>query len=222
MKYYLVFFFIFIACLFSSCRKENKNDCGKISVSYGGKTYHTIEINGQCWFRENIDIGIKVDSSCGQVENGTVEKHCYGNQDEHCMTFGGLYMWDEMMQYNDSGIVQGICPDGWHVPSSDEWDAMIAFLGGDGVAGGKMKETGTVHWHNPNTADNSSGFSALPGGARRGNTSFMNIFHVGYFWSSTSVSTSGGVMYSLTSQETLISKEYILKSYSASVRCVKN
>jgi uncharacterized protein (TIGR02145 family) len=85
-----------------------------------------------------------------------------------------------------------LCPKGWHVPSDAEWTILTTFLGGEKVAGGKMKEAGTSHWQTPNiVADNSSGFSGLPGGYRYSSGTFYTIGNYGSWWGSTQYSTSG-------------------------------
>jgi len=158
---------------------------GIATVNYGDQTYHTVSIDEQCWMRENLNIGTRINGSQEQTDNGSIEKYCYGDNEANCNEYGGLYQWDEMMQYVTQEGVQGICPDGWHIPTDAEWTALTDFLGGSSVAGGKMKEAGTAHWNSPNTgASNSSGFMALPGGLRVINGSFNSLGDYGYFWSS--------------------------------------
>ena len=80
---------------------------------------------------------------------------------------------------------RNIAPEGWHVPTDDEWQILVDYLGGSSVVGGKMKETGTEHWNSPNTgATNESGFTALPGGYRSGNGYYGGMGLYGFFWSS--------------------------------------
>ena len=92
--------------------------------------------------------------------------------------------------------VQGICPAGWHLPTDAEWTILTTFLGGESIAGGKMKTTGTIEagtglWYAPNTgATNESGFSALPGGCRYDDGGFYYWVTTQYFWSSTEYDTS--------------------------------
>ncbi|MBC7605445.1 MAG: fibrobacter succinogenes major paralogous domain-containing protein [Burkholderiales bacterium] len=98
--------------------------------------------------------------------------------------YGKLYNWYAV---NDP---RGLAPIGYHVPSDAEWTTLTTFLGGEEVAGGKMKESGTTHWNGPNTnAANTSGFTGLPGVARYDFGTFANIVLLGYWWSSTEVGT---------------------------------
>ena len=88
-------------------------------------------------------------------------------------------------------ISGGICPTGWHVPSDAEYTILTTYLGGESVAGGKLKETGYVHWVSPNTgATNSSGFTALPGGSRLVTGLYGNLLTDANFWTSTVSSTT--------------------------------
>jgi len=197
-------------------------DCG--NVIYEGETYPTIVIGTQCWFRKNLNVGDKINGNQNQQNNSTIEKYCYSNQDNNCIEYGGLYQWNEMMQYVTNEGAQGICPDGWHIPADDEWTELTDFLGGNDVAGGKMKEEGNSHWSSPNTgATNSSGFTGLPGGYRKffGDT-FSNLGDNGYFWSSTEYSTLGGWYRRLDYDDDEIYINHYYKSYGFSVRCLQN
>ncbi len=158
--------------------------CGCVApVLYEGQSYATVQIGDQCWFRENLNVGIMVsDHSTGVPhthcsDNDTIEKYCYNQDTEKCAEYGGLYDWNEMMQYGNVPGSQGICPVGWHIPSDAEWCELLTYLDPSvdcnagnvtGVdAGGKMKEPGLTHWASPNTgATNQSGFSALGTGCR--------------------------------------------------------
>ena len=149
-----------------------------------GQTYNSVQIGDQCWMAENLNIGGMINGSEEMTDNGVIEKYCYDNDPANCDEYGGLYQWNEMMEYTTTPGVQGICPSGWHLPTDGEWTTLTDFLGGESVAGGKMKETGTTHWNPPNTgATNESGFTALPGGYRL-NGNFNNLGSNGSFWSS--------------------------------------
>jgi uncharacterized protein (TIGR02145 family) len=132
--------------------------------------YNVITIGTQTWMQENLNVGKEISFKQAQEDNGITEKWCFD-----CKTYGGLYTWWEMMQYNPQdtmGLIephtQEICPDGWHIPTNDEWKILQIFIGG---SGGKLKETGLSHWQTPNYgATNETGFTALPGG----NTDYLN------------------------------------------------
>ncbi|MEI6143481.1 MAG: fibrobacter succinogenes major paralogous domain-containing protein, partial [Mariniphaga sp.] len=90
------------------------------------------------------------------------------------------------------GDSRNIAPSGWHVATDSEWTTLSTFLGGESIAGDKLKEIGTSHWLSPNTgATNSNGFTAFPGGYRFLNGPFFSITNFGYWWSSTECSTDG-------------------------------
>jgi|WetSurMetagenome_2_1015567.scaffolds.fasta_scaffold159312_1 uncharacterized protein (TIGR02145 family) len=128
--------------------------------------YNVITIGTQTWMQENLNVGKEISIKSAQTDNGITEKWCID-----CKTYGGLYTWWEMMQYNPQDTIgpvephtQEICPDGWHVPTDDEWAVLQTFIGGAG-RGGNLKETGTSHWQTPNDgATNETGLTALPGG----------------------------------------------------------
>ncbi len=95
--------------------------CGSSQIAdISGNIYNTIKIGGQCWMAENLNIGTRIDGSNDQSDNSTLEKYCYNDSEDSCNLYGALYQWDEIMQYSASSS-QGICPDGWHVPTDAEW-----------------------------------------------------------------------------------------------------
>jgi uncharacterized protein (TIGR02145 family) len=144
-------------------------------------------------------------------------------------TYGVLYNWPAAMNgeasssSNPSGI-QGVCPVGWHLPSNAEWTELIDYLGGASVAGGKLKETGTDHWSNPNTgATNESGFTALPGGERRADnntTSLKNEY--GFWWSATEISSVYVSHVYIRNNYSNAYTSILTKDYGFSVRCIKD
>lgn len=138
-------------------------------IDQDGNYYNIVTIGTQTWMAENLNTGVMLNYGLGiePENNGIVEKHCYNNTESNCDIYGGLYHWGEMMNYTPStetmSMVQGICPVGWHIPTGDDWNIMLDYLGGT-LTGGKLKEEGTAHWPAPNTSTNESGFTALPGG----------------------------------------------------------
>ena len=126
------------------------------ATDFDENVYNTVKINDQYWLDENL-------KSTHSADGSAISSYVYNSVQNNADVYGRLYSWYSAI--NGSTDVQGICPTGWHIPSDTELQTMIDYLGGDAVAGGKMKEVGTVHWDSPNEgADNSSNFSALPAG----------------------------------------------------------
>ncbi|MBN1338159.1 MAG: hypothetical protein JXA03_02485 [Bacteroidales bacterium] len=215
--------------------------CGKdIADVRDGHIYTTVEIGNRCWMGENLNAGTRIDGVQPQSDNGTIEKYCYNNSEANCDIYGGLYQWNEMMQYVSAPGAQGIClpNSGWHVPTDEEWkelegeaDSQYGYpdpvwdqTGWRGLdAGGNMKETGTIHWASPNTgATNLSGFTALPGGDRNySNGSFNYMSTNGYWWCSTE--TGGNAVYRTLGNILIQScRDNRNKAYGYSVRCIAN
>ena len=196
--------------------------CGSSQVQYEGKIYNTVLIGNQCWLKENLDVGTRINGSQDQTNNGIIEKYCYNDDPNNCTTYGGLYQWDEIMQYTTLEGTQGICPEGWHIPTYVDWDLLTDFLGGQEVAGGKMKEVGTLHWLTPNTgATNESGFTALPGGAHDDN----GFYHMGLYcriWSSYQLTESEAGERYINSTGISCYQWITPKIQSLSVRCIKD
>ncbi len=94
---------------------------GTPDVSYEGQVYSTIQIANQCWLKENLNVGTMIDGLVNMEENGVIEKYCYNDEPDSCAKYGGLYQWNEMMQYFLQEGARGICPPGWHLPSDKEW-----------------------------------------------------------------------------------------------------
>jgi len=149
-----------------------------------GNVYNTVQIGNQCWMKENLNVGIRIDGNQEMTDNDIIEKYCYDNDQANCDIYGGLYGWYEMMQYATQEGTQGICPEGWHIPTEVDLDYLSNYLGGSNVAGGKLKEKGTFHWESPNEgATNESGFTGLPSGGHVFG-GFSNLRVKGYFWTS--------------------------------------
>ena len=184
---------------------EGAQPCpGVPTVTYEGQVYNTILIGDQCWLKENLNVGTMIPGNNTQYANGIFEKYCYDNDPANCDEYGGLYQWNEMMNYSTTPGVQGICPLGWHLPTKQECTILINFLGGTNIAGGKMKETGTTHWQSPNTsATNESGFTALPGGFRTTSGDFNYLGSDGCFWASTDSYTTNAWSVALENQNSI-------------------
>lgn len=126
----------------------------------------TVTIGDQVWMARNLNVGTRINGGVAQSDNGVVEKYCYENQESNCDIYGGLYQWDEMMQFSLEEGAQGVCPDGYHIPTMEEIDILVQNIGGYEVAGGALKEEGTQSWNSPNLgATNSSGLTVLSTGS---------------------------------------------------------
>lgn len=207
------------------------------TFTYGGQTYNTVQIGSQCWMKSNLNIGDMISSSVLSTNNGTIEKYCWNNNISNCDVFGGLYSWNELMSYSTIEGAQGICPDGWHVPTDDEFCTMITYLdptvncstpGWTGTnVGGKLKETGTSHWSYPNTgATNESGFTALGSGYWSnydGDPTFYSSYIIQSMWTSTQVSSQVSKNYYIYYNNSNIYHQQLNTShYYISVRCILN
>lgn len=212
-----------------------------------GNVYQTIRFGEQIWMKENLKTTRYADGInlpyCGDNADWSDlgpegKAYCwYDNSMENRDIYGGLYTWAAAMngaggsQANPSGI-QGVCPDGWHLPSNSEWKDLEIYLGmtdsyaestnrEETVEGGKLKEAGTSHWNLPNTgATNSSGFSALPAGYM-GSGGPDEIGKTTRFWSASEFSNSNAWVRALNFDAAAVSLEERSKANGISVRCVQ-
>lgn len=191
---------------------------GYLTDERDGKMYATVQIGTQCWMAQNLNVGVMITSSNNQTNNGMIEKYCYNND---CSVYGGLYQWNEMMQYVAVSGTRGICPDGWHIPAVSEWNDLATYVGGAGVAGGKMKESGTAHWNFPNLlATNASGFTAFAAG-HFSSAAFNNAGNETYFWSSTQYDGTSAKSERLHYMAGDLYEYFYDKNEGQSVRCIK-
>ena len=187
--------------------------------------YDTVHIGTQVWMKQNL--------KTSKYNNGTTIPNitdnaiwtglstggrAYYNNDSvaNADTYGALYNWYAVNTGN-------LCPFGWHVPTDNEWTALVNYLGGTSIAGGKLKEAGLTHWNSPNTgATNSSGFTALPGGYRltSGTYNFKGV--LGYWWTSTESSILDAYRWKMNFDDSSIGKTASTKQFGFSVRCIKN
>lgn len=195
--------------------------CGASKVKYGGKDYNTVLIGNQCWLKENLDIGTMINGNQtpDPTPGGTIEKYCHNNNLANCSTYGGLYQWNEAMQYITTEGAKGICPAGWHIPSSAEYQTLINFVNNDGNAL-KREDQGSGAGQGTNT----SGFSALLAGYRfHTGSSFGGLNGYGYIWSSTEASATNARYFYLNGDNNntnIAGSEY--KSFGFSLRCIRD
>ena len=224
---------------FHTCGATNVHNPAK---TYGsmtdqqGNVYKTIVIGTQEWMAENLKTSIYrngeaivnvTDST--QWVNLTTGAWCYyANNSQYECPYGKLYNWYAVAD------LRNVCPTGWHVPTDAEWSVLINYLdpnsaGGDNApneAGGKLKSTGLQYWLSPNNlADNSSGFSGLPGGRRESGPSFgtfINVGNYGFWWSSSESSTTLAWYRMLHYDIFSVSRGTSVKRNGFSVRCLRD
>ncbi len=239
-----IFFKILILCIFYlsliSYSQESINSIKDID----GNIYKTVKIGNQVWMQENLKVvhynnGDPIETSSPdtlELTNTIQPKFQWAYQSNDSLTaiYGRLYTWYVIADKRK------ICPDGWHVPSDEEFCMLENFLepgcdpdcsaedhGKNGLRGKKvgnmMKEAGHIHWDLPETgANNSSGFTGLPGGIRYLNGSFLLIREYGYFWTSTEFNSKKARSRRLYYDTSDISRSHYFKKDALSVRCVKN
>jgi len=191
-----------------------------------GNIYDTVRIGTQTWMKKNLQttkykngtaIPLVTDNSTWKKL--TTPAYCnYNNtlNTDTINTYGRLYNWFTI----NTGK---LCPTGWHVSTNAEWTRLTDYLGGDSTAGRKLKEAGTKHWISPlSTADNSSGFTALPSGKRSDEESFGKMGYNSYWWTSTEADFVDFVWFRYLFFDNSVISFFLNKQNGFSVRCVKN
>lgn len=210
---------------------------GTPTVTYEGQVYNTIQILNQCWLKENLNIGTRINSIQNQTNNSTIEKYCYNNMPDSCNKYGGLYQWDEMMQYTTTQGVQGICPPDWHLPTDEEWKVLEGTVDslyriGDpewdinnvwrGYDSGTNLKT-TSSWYGNGNGTDLFGFSGLPGGYRDYYGAFDAIGGDGLWWTSTEGNgTNAWGRYVGLDHTEVFRGNFYGKEYGFSVRCLRD
>lgn len=214
-----------------------------------GNTYWITTIGEQTWMAENLKVthfpdGTAIPNVLEDAEwissTNSEKAYCsYDNDPDNSEIYGLLYNWwaainDEIPSNDNPSNVQGICPDGWHLPSNSEWIELVIFLGMtpeeaelgyyQGTIGGKLKEVGLTHWDIPNQgATNESGFTALPAGIR--DSEGEGFFYKGeraFWWTSTRLRAEEVGDWGLFTQVTSTWQSFTNETYGMSVRCVKD
>jgi uncharacterized protein (TIGR02145 family) len=201
--------------LSSSCEKINddieigdntEHEFGEMTDSRDGKRYKTIQIGDQEWMAENL-----------AYAPSSQNYWAYNNDDANLEFYGYLYDWQTAMD---------VCPEGWHLPSNEEWSELIDYLGEN--VGGKLKATGTIEagtglWRDSYAkTTNETGFSALPGGLRLYNGGFNHIGLGGFWWSATEDNTYYAWCQHMSYLYSNVFRRNYGKELGCSVRCVKD
>ncbi|MDR1830722.1 MAG: fibrobacter succinogenes major paralogous domain-containing protein [Candidatus Fibromonas sp.] len=180
---------------------------GDNTVTYGGQTYKTVKIGEQVWFAENLNYDAE----------GSV---CYDNNPDNCAKYGRLYDWE---------TAKKVCPDGWHLPSGEEWDKLFRFVDGDkgtespyeSKTAGKYLKANSG-WNKDGNGTDDYGFSALPGGDGYSDGSFYNVGNLGYWWSANENSSYHAYFRYMVYDYDGAYWHYDGKSSLRSVRCVQD
>jgi len=231
---------------------ETEWQCGD-DLEYEDETYATVLINDQCWMAENLNIGTRIDGVNEQDNDSVIQKYCYNNSDANCTTDGGLYQWAQAMDLpytcNSTSTCtintphQGICPDGWHIPSDQDWYDLTDYLTANGQywCGNDMstyiaKSLATTddvqpNWTNSNTAccvgndrstNNLTGFSVLPAGYRLTDGSFGGRTLSSYLWSASQHIATQAWPRNLLYNSATVGRNVGSKMSGFSVRCIKD
>ncbi len=180
---------------------------GGITISYEGQTYNTLQVGGQCWLRENMNVT-------------TANSAPYNNDPGNSATYGQLYTWEEAMT---------ACPPGWHLPSYEEWCDLVKHVDATAYcdeetangtdAGFKLKSAGG--WANDHHGSDQFGFKARPGGYKGADGAFNGLGHTAAFWSS-SESGSQAFAWSMSEKTTQAQNSKHAKTEMRSVRCIRD
>ena len=186
-------------------------NCGSpITDIRDNKVYQTVQIGSQCWMASNLNYGTVLVSTQDQRDNCIWEKYCYNDNPANCTNLGGLYQWDEIMQYDDTPADQGFCPPGWHIPTENDWNTLFAVYTNNGFAGSPLKFSGF------------SGFNALLAGANYYNTSWDFKGFATFFWSSTLHSPTKAWAHGMNDPDPSVSAYPATRVSAFSVRCVED
>lgn len=217
--------------------------CGETLV-YEGQSYATIQMGEQCWMAENLNVGRMIKGAADMSDNNVLEKYCYDNDAAQCTSYGALYQWDEIMQYTTVEGAQGICPDGWHLPTDKEWMKMEETLGicagkqfgcsgsweyrgtnqGSQLAGNKALWHDDLNYRlSKDPSFGTSGFKVLPAGLRSYSKDFGNLGFSTRFWtSSTDGNPAAIISRGLDCENTAVERTDYNKLHGYSVRCIKD
>jgi uncharacterized protein (TIGR02145 family) len=197
---------------------DSGNSCPPTVTDKEGNTYGTTLIGFQCWMKENLKTTAYRDGTPVQ----STGYFWYEDKIAWKDSYGALY------NYQAVTSAKGLCPEGWHIPSAEEWKVLTDYLGGAEVAGGKMKSDRTApelhpRWDSPNTgAAGNDGFAALPGGYRYIDNDYYDLGKAGLFYSSSAYDSDYAWIIMVESGYREAGVHTMLKSYGCSVRCIRD
>jgi uncharacterized protein (TIGR02145 family) len=210
------------------CVRDNDVNEYNLPKPEPAKTIESVTIGDQVWMKRNLDVNYfrngdlipearSIEEWKKAGREGKPAWCYYDNNPEHGKIYGKLYNWYSV---NDP---RGLAPEGWHMPNNKDWDKLIEYLGGDEVAGGKMKTTGTIHWAKPNVgATNSSQFSGLPAGYRATDGIFDYIENCGFWWYCTEYASLRAWRCYIYYDYTNLIRIHATKGFGFSIRCLRD
>jgi uncharacterized protein (TIGR02145 family) len=173
-------------------------------------TYPTVKLGTQCWMAANLNYGTIIPSTAMQRDNCVSEKYCYSDNAANCTSYGGLYQWDELMQYDNTAADQGFCPPAWHIPTNNDWNTLFLFYVSNGFAGNPLKYTGY------------SGFDAFLSGTRFNNVSWNFSNFAVMFWTSTMEGPQKAWAHGMNTFNPSVSDYPSSRTHAFNVRCIKD
>lgn len=215
---------VMILIMVTGCKKTDEPET---VTDIDGNVYKTVVIGTQTWLAENLKTTKLNDGSSITLESGNIEwenlysqntaGYCwYDNNPANGNNYGALYNYAVVTSNK-------LCPAGWHVPYDAEWQALREFAGGENIAGGKLKEKGTVHWNIPNTgATDEYGFTALPGGERYEDGGFVYLGINNNFWSRSGKKDSEPFGVRMYHDNQIFHMSGFHRGRGLSVRCIKD
>lgn len=204
--------------------------CGGLTLvrDVDANNYRIVAIGNQCWMADNLRVtkyndGTLIPNVIGTTDWNTVTTPAYSwysDMPGNATPYGALYNWYALDTLSNGN--KNACPSGWHLPSQDEYMQLTGYLGGELVAGIKLKTAGNVHFEDANeTATNTSGFTAIPGGYRTG-TSFFEKGYYAQYWTTTAAGSTMAVFLDIQYDGEYASLSDQDKKRGNSVRCVKD
>lgn len=185
--------------------------CGDLYTDVrDNKNYPTKEFGNNCWMIANLNFGTYMTSTQAQVDNCLAEKYCYKDISGNCFLYGGLYQWDELMQYYDADTSQGLCPSGWRIPNETELNQLFQLFNGNAFAGDSLK------------AGSTSGFNALYSGGNYLNNKWDFLDSATFFWSSSQLGPYKALVRSLNFINHSVSYYPSSRANAFSVRCIQD
>jgi len=206
--------------LVSSMAMADDAELGTLT-DFDGNIYQTIKIGDQVWMAENL-------RTTRYADGRVLESFVLDDNETNAEKYGRLYRRKVALQSpsgsdNNSSVIQGISPEGWHIPSEEEWIELINYLGGESVAGGKLKGRGPGTWQDPNTdAADDSKFGALPTGWFDFSGQFEGVGEKTFLMSATSPGGRGGYARELNSKSASFKQVFLHPDDAISIRCIKD